>query len=637
MPHQSHLLRQRIFLAVSAVLWLTVTGFCADPPPGGDFPTNNHSVQTTRERIAALRAAIAYHDELYFQKAAPEISDASYDALKRELRSLEQAYPEEAAAIASGPSLVDDHQEGFTRQAHLSPMLSLDKLHSAAELQAFYTRVSTSIPPPATFLLEPKIDGVAVSVIYEQGKLIRAVTRGDGLSGDDISANAMAMPSLPRELRVTNPDGTRNPLPERIELRGEIYLSQEAFARINRDRAAQGEPPFAHPRNLAAGTIKSHDPQDTARRGLAVVFHGWGAWVPADRQPPTQLAFHQQAQAWGLPVIETYEQAEDFAALQDKLKILGERRRLLKAPTDGVVIKLNQTFLRPILGESSHAPRWAAAYKFSTERVSARVLHITMQVGRTGLLSPVAVLEPVVLGGSVITRASLHNGEVIRRLDVRPGDYVFLEKAGEIIPRIVEVDVSRRTEPGQPYEIPTSCPKCGTTINVEEGGALRCPNTAACPGQLQQRITHFAGDAGVNISGLGDATIALLLENGLIQRIPDLYQLSVEDLRQLPGFGDRSAQKLVQAIDRSRGAPLWKFIQGLGIPNIGPSAARILAEAYGSLPQLAMAATGELPLGLGNQAGQSLRAYLRQAENQKVLSLLATAVSPSHPDQATPE
>jgi DNA ligase (NAD+) len=626
-------------------IWFVMTalGTPADSiqtPSTSDPDTHLIDYKYARQRIADLRAEIARHDALYFQKAKPEITDAAYDALKRELHALERVYPTEAAAVTPLPALADDHTDGFAKVAHRVPMLSLDKATTEAELRDFCTKTAAVLGHPADFVVEPKIDGLSVSATYEHGHFVRASTRGNGREGDDITANAGVIRSLPHELRTTNPDGTPNPIPDLIELRGEIYLSLAEFMRLNREREAEGKPPLAHPRNVATGTIKSRDPNETVERRLDVVFYGWGACEPASALPATQQGFHAQAKAWGLPVLETYQVVHDADAAWAAVLALGQRRAKLAAPTDGAVLKLDAVASRPQFGETDQAPRWAIAFKYAPERAVTQLRSITIQVGRTGLLTPVAELAPVSLGGSLVARASLHNRDQIARLDVRLGDFVAVEKAGEIIPEIVAVDLSRRPPKSEPYLFPTKCPECGSPLVADaEAAAARCSNSSGCPAQLRQRLAHFAGKSCVDIKGLGSATITELVASGHARNAADLYRLQLEDFENLPGFGKKSASLLFAEIDRSRHAELWRFINGLSIPQVGPATAKKLAHHFGSLENLAAAQPTDFPHELGEATLKAIQTYFAQSENRALVIALGKAVQPAAPSagQPTPE
>jgi len=631
MPRSS-LLKGLVGALVGGIWFVTVTPSSSAKSSPVTTPaaiTAPTSPEAARQRITALRIEIAHHDALYFQKAAPEITDAAYDALKRELRALENAFSAEATATAQPVPIVDDHTDGFAKVAHRMPMLSLDKAYTEVELRAFCTKVTTTLGHPATFVVEPKIDGLSVSATYEHGKFVRASTRGNGREGDDITANARMIRSLPHELRATNPDGTHNVIPDVIELRGEIFLSLAEFTRLNRERFANGESQLAHPRNVAAGTIKSRDPTETAERHLDVVFYGCGICEPTSSVPATQQAFHTQAKAWGLPVLETYQVVHDANEAWAAVLTLGQKRAKLVAPTDGAVLKLDDVVARAQFGESDHAPNWAIAYKYTPERAVTQLRSITIQVGRTGLLTPVAELAPVALAGSTIARASLHNREQIARLDLRLGDFVFVEKAGEIIPEIVGIDPTRRPSQTEPYAFPTKCPDCGSPIIATEDAAdVRCSNSTGCPAQLRQRLAHFAGKSCVDIKGLGEATITELIASGHVRNPVDLYALKLETVATIPGLGKKSAAQLLTGIDRSRHAELWRFINGLSIPRIGPASAKILARHFLSLEKLAAAQPTDFPVELSKATTQAITNYLTVPENRALVLALGKVSAP---------
>lgn len=589
--------------------------------------------EQVRERILVLRAEIAHHDELYFKKAAPEISDAAYDRLKRELIELERTNHEVRPAMSLG----DDRTGLFPTWRHRQRMLSLNKSYSEAEMRAFDTRLVQQLGTGnLEYVVEPKFDGLAISVIYEKGKLVRAVTRGDGVEGDDVTANVLTIPTLPRELRTLAPDGTRNPVPDLIELRGEIYLGFAEFERINREREEAGEEPYANPRNLAAGTIKQLDPSEVARRKLEIVFYGWGDCQPVSVTPVSQLALLTQLRAWGLPTVDAPRLARGADAMWHAVRAVGREKRNLPFPIDGAVVKIDSTAIRQKLGESETSPNWAMAYKFQPEQVVAQVRGITLQVGRTGVLTPVAELEPVKLGGSTVARATLHNRDEIARLDVRIGDYVQLEKAGEIIPMITEVVTSRRPATAVRYVFPEECPACRTVLVSNAGEvAVRCPNIN-CPAQVRRRIEHFASKACVDISGLGPATIEALVTQGKVKSVADLYRLERADLLNVNGVGARSADKLLAAIERSRHAELWRFINGLGIPQVGSITAKVLAGRFGSLSKLANCSRDELLAAgdkgastIGPAAAESIQMFFSRQENRELVAdLQARGVRP---------
>jgi DNA ligase (NAD+) len=599
--------------AVLALVFLLATALCA-----GSLPDN----ESARARIAALRTEIAHHDALYFRHASPEISDAAYDALKRELTALEREHPAEAAAVAPLPALGDDHSDGFARVPHRAPMLGLAKSYTETELRAWHAGIAARAGcNDFPVVIEPKVDGLAFSTTYERGELVRVLTRGNGASGDDVTAVARTIRSLPARLAARAPDGTANAIPELIELRGEVFVSWAEFARLNREREAEGEEPFAHPRNLAAGTLKQLDPDEAAARGLDVVFYNWGACVPATLAPTSQRSFHEQARRWKLPVIDHVRVATSADALWLAVQSLGRERGKIAYPIDGAVAKVDAVALRTQLGESDAAPRWALAYKFAAERVTTQLRAITIQVGRSGRLTPVAELEPVALAGSSVSRATLHNPAAIAQLDLRLGDAVVLEKAGEIIPQVVEVDLARRAEGSAPYVFPANCPECGTPAVFSDGRTeARCPNEY-CAAKVRARIEHFA--TSVEIKGLGPATVATLVERGLVRDPSDLYRLRREQLVALPKIGEKKAGALRNTIELSKRAELWRVIAGLGIPRVGSSTAKQLAAKYGTLGKLALAQESELAPLVGEATARELAAWLGQTQNRELCARLA--------------
>jgi DNA ligase (NAD+) len=609
----------RIYAAGALVLALLTGELCGET----SLSTNGDHV-----RIEELRTTIAHHDELYFKQAAPEISDAEYDRLKRELQGLEQAHPEWRSPARVG----DDRSGRFATHVHGVRMLSLEKVYTEAEWRAFHAGVTRRLGEAAvSFVLEPKYDGVAISLTYERGALVRAITRGNGVEGDDVTDNVRAIAGLPHELRRQLAEGTSNPIPERVELRGEIYLTTAEFMRINAAREAAGEEVFAHPRNLAAGTLKSSDPGELARRELSVVIYGWGAWS-GEGSPDSQQAFHALVRSWGLPGVESYQIAASADAGWAAIQAFGRRRADLGFPVDGVVLKLDNVALRERLGESDQAPRWAVACKYEPERVVAHIRTITLQVGRTGVLTPVAEFEPVELGGVRVSRATLHNRAVIARRDIRVGDFVEVERTGEVIPAVVSVQLARRPAGTKPFVFPVQCPSCGEAVAAKpDEAAVRCRN-AACPEQRQRRLEHFVSNGAVDIEGVGPGTIAVLIREGLVERAADLYRLKPEDLAGVAGLGPERAEQLLSAIDRSRRAELWRFIHGLGIPQIGPVNSRRLAETCGSLTDLAEWDEARFTAVVGIAAGRSAAEFFSRTGNRAELqALLDYGVRPAAP------
>ncbi len=589
------------------------------------------------ERMDALRTEIAYHDELYFKKSSPVISDNAYDQLKRELAALERAFPE-AARDGTAPAGVGDDRSGqFPTYRHRGRMLSLNKTYTEAELRAFDARLMRQLGrKELDYVVEPKFDGLAISVTYEKGKLVRAVTRGNGTEGDDVTANALTIRSLPTVLRALTPEGAANPVPEAVELRGEIYLPYAEFARINRERENAGEAPFAHPRNLAAGTLKQLDARETARRRLAIAFYGYGAWEPGAARPDSQQALLQQLRAWGLPTAGAPRLVKGADAMWQAVKALGRERAGFAYPTDGAVVKLNSAVLQEQVGTTSQAPLWAIAYKFVPERAETRLRAITLQVGRTGVLTPVAELEPVRVGGSTVTRASLFNRDEIARRDIRVGDFLYIEKAGEIIPAIASVNLARRTKEVVPFAFPNACPACGTgLIQDVSATAVRCPNYG-CPAQVKRRVEHFASKSGVGIAGLGPAMVGKLVDKGRVKNVADLYRLRRDDLLAAGIAGEKSTDRLLAAIEQSKQAELWRVVAGLGIPKVGPATAHDLARHFGSLESLARAGREGLrhdgrPVNpdIGETALLAVVSYFTNPGNQTLVAdMLALGVQP---------
>jgi len=593
-----------------------------------------------QKRIADLRTEVARHDELYYRRTAPAISDQDYDRLKRELADLEASHPDEARA--AGPdsptqAVGDDRAEGFQVRRHRLPMQSLDNTYSEAELREFHERLARLLGrEDLGYVVEPKIDGLAVSVTYEKGRLVRAVTRGNGIEGDDVTANARTIRSLPASLK----GGAAAELPDLVEVRGEVYLTLAEFQRINREREEAGLELYANPRNLAAGTLKLLDSREVARRRLEIVLYGLGACEPATAAGATQGGYLERVRAWGLPTVEKFWVARGIDAVWAAVGELDRLRHAFAYATDGAVVKLDSLALQKEAGSTSKAPRWAMAYKFKAERAETLLRAISIQVGRTGVLTPVAELEPVVLAGTTVSRATLHNRDEIARKDIRVGDTVQVEKAGEVIPAVVGVDLRRRGPQCVPYVFPALCPSCGTAVVQLEGEvALRCPN-ADCPEQVRRRVQHFGSKACVDIDGLGEAMTAALIEKGWIRSLADIYRLRREDLLTLGKKVEKSTDNLLAAIEASKRAELWRFIHGLGIQHVGAAAAKDLAAAFGSLEALAEARmerfVGEkkssLIEGIGGTIAQAIIAHFNDPRNRTLVAELRhLGVSPVAP------
>jgi DNA ligase (NAD+) len=598
-----------------------------------------------QQRIASLRSEVAYHDRQYFRQAHPEIGDTEYDRLKRELADLESRFP--AAAKAAGnqtptAQVGDDRAEGFVTVRHRQPMQSLDNTYSEAELREFHARLVRLLGrEDLSYVVEPKIDGLAVSLTYEKGRFVRAVTRGNGVEGDDVTANALRIRALPRDLKAT----AQAPVPRLIEVRGEIYMTLAEFKRINAARDEEGEERYANPRNLAAGSIKLLDPREVAERRLELVLYGVGACDPAEAAGDTQSGYHARVRAWGLPTVERFWTAR---GIDEAWAAIGELDRLRQGfayATDGAVVKLDSIALQREAGSTSKAPRWAMAYKFAAERAETKLLSISVQVGRTGVLTPVAELEPVLLAGTTVSRATLHNRDEIARKDIRVGDFVYVEKAGEVIPAVVGVDTARRTPECVEFKFPSHCPSCGSAVVQAEGEvALRCPNVD-CPVQVRRRVRHFASKACVDIDGLGEAMVDVLVEKGWIRSVADIYRLRRADLLGLGKSVEKSTDNLLAAIEASKRADLWRFIHGLGIPHIGAAAAKDLAARFASLEALSESRFDDyvgkgkesLITGIGKTMADAIVDHFNQPINRALVhDLIREGVSPKAPAAAAP-
>jgi DNA ligase (NAD+) len=553
-----------------------------------------------RKRITELRAEVTRHDERYYRQARPEISDFEYDGLKRELAELEARFPQFAAADSPTQRIGDDRVQGFKEVAHLQKMLSLDNTYSEEEVRAFHARLTRLLgTEDLCYTVEPKIDGLAISLTYEQGKLVRAVTRGRGDKGDDVTANVLTIAGLPRELKAVR--GTV--MPDLVEIRGEIYLTVAEFERLNAERAAAGEEPYANPRNTAAGTIKQLDPAEVAKRKLSIVLYSLGHCEP--QVVATQAELHTRLRAWGLPGVERIWHVRGIDAAWAAIGELDRVRRGFAYGTDGAVVKLDDMALQREAGATDKAPRWAIAYKYKPDTARTRLKAITVQVGKTGILSPVAELEPVFLAGSTISRATLHNEEEIRRKDIRIGDLVEIEKAGEVIPAVLRSFPEERP-PGTPeYDLPAAvghkCPVCGGRIarlevadEEAQGVAWKCQNYD-CTAQRAGRLGFFCSRRALAIDGVGGVVAAKLVELGHVQDPPDLYDVSLETLATLNlgtaeeprVFGEKNAAKVIAAREAARALPLEKWLYALSVPDVGESTARELGRRHRNFAELA--------------------------------------------------
>ena len=568
-----------------------------------------------------LRREIRHNEYLYYVLDAPEITDAEYDRMMVRLRELEARYPDSIPADSPTQRVGGRASSQFTEVRHLEPLLSLGNVFSAEELRAFDERVHSGLPAGSKveYVMEPKIDGLACSLIYENGKLVRAATRGDGVVGENVTANVRTIRSIPLTLKV--PEGEA--VPELLDVRGEVYMPRQAFMRLNEQRAERGESEFANPRNAAAGSLRQLDPQVTASRSLSFFAYylvGEGA-QPKHSESLALLA------RYGFKVSENYKVVEN---IDEAIKYIGdfnELRQGLSYDTDGAVIKVNDVYQQRILGATGKDPRWATAYKYPPEQAETTLEDIDWRVGRTGVLTPTAVLTPVKLSGSVISRATLHNEDFIRAKDIRIGDRVVINKAGEIIPEVLRVVVEKRTGDEKEVEIPSVCPECGWRVERQgEEAAIRCTNPH-CPALGREGLIHFVSRDAMNIDGCGPSVINALLDAGLVRDAADLYSLRKEDLLKLERMGEKSADNLLAALDESKKNELDKLLFALGIRHVGAKVARILATEFGSMEKLQQAQPEELAQirDIGDKIAESAVTWLNVPANIDLVERLAAA------------
>lgn len=568
-----------------------------------------------------LRREIRHNEYLYYVLDAPEITDAEYDRMMVRLRELEARYPDSIPADSPTQRVGGRASSQFTEVRHLEPLLSLGNVFSAEELRAFDERVRSGLPAGSKveYVMEPKIDGLACSLIYENGKLVRAATRGDGVVGENVTANVRTIRSIPLTLKV--PEGEA--VPELLDVRGEVYMPRQAFMRLNEQRAERSESEFANPRNAAAGSLRQLDPQVTASRSLSFFAYylvGEGA-QPKHSESLALLA------RYGFKVSENYKVVEN---IDEAIKYIGdfnELRQGLSYDTDGAVIKVNDVYQQRILGATGKDPRWATAYKYPPEQAETTLEDIDWRVGRTGVLTPTAVLTPVKLSGSVISRATLHNEDFIRTKDIRIGDRVIINKAGEIIPEVLRVVVEKRTGDEKDVEIPSVCPECGWRVERQgEEAAIRCTNPH-CPALGREGLIHFVSRDAMNIDGCGPSVINALLDAGLVRDAADLYSLRKEDLLKLERMGEKSADNLLTALAESKKNELDKLLFALGIRHVGAKVARILATEFGSMEKLQQAQPEELAhiRDIGDKIAESAVTWLNVPANIDLVERLAAA------------
>ena len=570
-----------------------------------------------RERIEELRRQLEYHNFRYYVENAPEISDFEFDTMMRELQDLERAHPEMADPNSPSVRVGSDITAEFRSVKHRFPMLSLGNTYSPDELHEFIERIEKETGP-TEFVCELKFDGTAISLTYEHGRLVRAVTRGDGVEGDDVTANVRTVRTVPLRLRGDD-------WPDYFEIRGEILMPYASFDKINAEREAAGETLFANPRNAAAGTLKQQASAVVARRGLDCTLYQ----LAGDDLPFTNhWESLQKAREWGFKISDQMRICRSAEEIDAYIAHWDEARRELPFPTDGVVIKVNDFGVRRQLGFTAKAPKWAVAYKFKAEQALTRLDSVAFQVGRTGAITPVANLEPVLLAGTTVRRATLHNAEQMALLDIRPGDMVYVEKGGEIIPKITGVELSQRPADSRPFEYITVCPECGTPLVKYEGEAKHyCPNQGGCRPQIIGRIIHFIRRKAMDIEGLGEETVELLYENGLVRDVADLYDLQAPQLACLPRLGEKSADNIIRSIRGSVEVPFRRVLFGLGIRFVGETTAKYLAEHFRSLDAVMKATREELTEAdeVGGRIADAIIEYFADEKNLAIIRRLRDA------------
>lgn len=584
--------------------------------------------QTAETRIKELRSQLEYHNKRYYQLDAPEISDADYDLLFRELTSLEERYPELVTSDSPSQRVGGAPAGRFRTVAHRLPMLSLENAFNDEDIRAkLDARIKKELgladSSPVSYMCEPKMDGLAVELIYEQGVLTVASTRGDGITGEDVTQNIRTLRGVP--LRLTG-EG----VPALLEVRGEVYLSLEAFQKINRDREENGEPPFANPRNAAAGSLRQLDPRITARRPLSLFCYAPGTVEGAGFS--SQHDFLDSVSAWGLPVNPLARRVDDVEGAVAYYRDMQERREELPYEIDGTVVKVDSFQLQRELGEKSRSPLWAIACKFPPRQAETVLEGVLLSVGRTGVITPVAMLRPVEISGVTVSRATLHNWDELAAKDIRVGDTVVVERAGDVIPAVVRVIAERRTGSELVVSPPLVCPECGSTVvRIADEVALRCMGIS-CPPQIRESLRHFASRGAMDIEGLGEKVVEQLLALGLVHTVADLYCLTKDDFMRFERMGDKLASNLLGALESSKACDLSRFVYALGIRHVGERTAKALAQAFGSLGSLEAATVDELisVRDIGATVAHSIFTFFNTPDNRAVIArLLELGVNPT--------
>ncbi len=577
----------------------------------------------TQEEYRKLVQELLQHDVAYYEKARPKISDYQYDQLLKKLEQIEAQHPSWVLSYSPTQRVSEGTTRGFQQKEHIAPMLSLANSYSEEEVAAFVQRVHKWLGSTETsFCCELKMDGLAVSLRYEQGEFVQGLTRGDGKMGDDITANLRTIASLPMRLKGRPP--------ELLEIRGEVFMPLATFRELNRQKEQEGEEGWANPRNAAAGSLKLLDPELVKRRKLSIVCYAVAAGLPETIQSQYEVLHY--IEKLGLPTSMPSHKAlvSDLPSIMKFTHSIEQQRPKLPFEIDGVVVKLDSLAQQEQLGATAKSPRWAVAYKFPPERVLTRIDSITVQVGRTGVLTPVAELEPVSVSGSTIARATLHNQEEVQRKDIREGDWVYIEKGGDVIPKVVAVELSKRPEGTHPWKMPKKCPCCGAAVVHPEGEvAVRCPNLE-CPDRVFRRILYFASKDALDIDGLGEKVVQQMLEKGLIRRAADLFNLTAEDLAKLDGFKQKSIDNLLNALERAKKVSLSRFLLALGIPHVGEGIAELLASKAGSIETLALLSAEELMEieGVGEKVASAVRDYFSDKDHlAEIKDLIASGLT----------
>jgi DNA ligase (NAD+) len=585
-----------------------------------------------QQRLLELRDILNRHNYNYYVLNAPEISDQDFDMLMKELEQLEAEFPEMADPYSPTQRVGSDLSEGFEQVPHIYPMLSLGNTYSIEEVDEWFHRVSTGLGgEPFEVVGEMKYDGTSISLIYEHGRLVRAVTRGDGEKGDVVTENIKTILSIPLQLRGSG-------WPDMFEIRGEILMPWAAFERLNKEREFNEEPLFANPRNAASGTLKTLDSREVARRGLdAYFYYLLGPDLPCDNHYDNMMA----ARSWGFKVSDIMSVHRSLESVDEFINHWAEARRELPVATDGLVFKVNNLRQQLNLGYTAKSPRWAIAYKFPAERACTKLQYVSFEVGRMGVITPVANLDPVLLSGTIVKRASLHNEDIVRNLDIHEGDMLYVEKGGEIIPKITGVDENGRQPGAEPVKFVSHCPACGTPlVRVEGEAAWMCPNRFGCPPQLAGRIEHFVGRKMMNIDGIGEESAEQLVHLQLVRNIADLYDLTENDLMKLSGFGPRSAQRVLQGLNDSKQVAYDRVIYALSIPFVGDTVAKKLAKAFPNIDRLIAASTAELAAtkDIGPKIAESVTKFFANPLNMEIVERLrAAGLQMSMPEEAEGE